>query len=244
MISIRLRRLSCLMGLPPAPASAPPAPPYPRPPVRKPRPDRRSGSSHSALRPHSRPCAQPVTSPKREHRPRHPRPPRPAPRAKGRWRSPLRPFLALLHAIMAGPAQALPVAPIPEQFLVPPVRGDVIHQGRRGPAHRTARVKQKELGAGLLPFGRVTPLAGRRPPRIVAAVAGTGALHLALAPLPVRHYAATGTDMGRFRHCGGLSMSEAPRGQRPGQSPALRSLSGVRVCIRRQVRRSGFPHRA
>ena len=68
--------------------------------------------------------------------------------------------------VMMMPAQALPVALIPEQLLVTTVRNNVMHNRCFGiasllPAFRTQRVALKERFACLLPAAAIAALCGR-----------------------------------------------------------------------------------
>ena len=109
-------------------------------------------------------------------------------------------FRPLLHTVVAGGAQRLPVPRIPEERLVAAMRGDVIHHRRRAAAHRAVRMRQQKLGTGLAPPVIVATLSGRGAARIMPGVPGTGAGDLASTARAMRDGAATCADMGRARH--------------------------------------------
>ena len=117
-------------------------------------------------------------------------------------------------------AEALPVAPVPEQLLVTPVRRDVIDNGCGRTTDHAFRMEGQILGSGLLPVGRVAALAGARAARIMATVPGAGAFDLALAALAVGHSAATGADMGRAGHQSFPFRARSPARSKSGSRPA------------------------
>lgn len=69
---------------------------------------------------------------------------------------------------MAMAAQGLPVVPVPEQRLVAPVRGDVIHHRSHSATQGAGRVQVQELGTGLFPLALVATLAAARAGGIIA----------------------------------------------------------------------------
>lgn len=94
----------------------------------------------------------------------------------------------------------------------------MIHHGRGVPASGAIGVAAQEHFALVLPVGRIAALAGAGAGRIVAAISGAGAFDLTGTARAMGHGLATGTDMGRSRHCARLSGREGPCGQSQGQA--------------------------
>ena len=117
-------------------------------------------------------------------------------------------------------AERLPVALVPKQHLVSPVRPDVIDHGCRGAAPGAVGVRDQERRPLFLPVSRVAAFAGARPARIMASVAGALRLDLADAELAVGHEAAAGANMGRSRHHIFLFSACNPARSKSGSRPA------------------------
>lgn len=137
-------------------------------------------------------------------------------------------FLALFLAVVAGCAKRLPVQPIPEQSIIAPVRGDMVHHRCRGVAARTKRMQGKEGSAGLSPLVVIATLRSRRAVGIMAGVAGAGAGDLTGATAASGNQTATGAGTGRLRHRGGPSGRANLRGQTRGQDRRQRSPACAR----------------